>query len=35
MTTLLRQVSYQGQREDKPAGQVVRLVPHPHRQPGG
>jgi bifunctional non-homologous end joining protein LigD len=25
---LLRQVSYQGQREDKPATQVVRLVPH-------
>ena len=26
---LLRQVSYQGQREDKPARQVVRPVPHP------
>jgi bifunctional non-homologous end joining protein LigD len=26
---LLRQVSYQGQREDKPARQVVRSVPHP------
>jgi bifunctional non-homologous end joining protein LigD len=26
---LLRQVSYQGQREDKPATQVVRVVPHP------
>jgi bifunctional non-homologous end joining protein LigD len=26
---LLRQVSYQGQREDKPARQVVRLIPHP------
>jgi bifunctional non-homologous end joining protein LigD len=26
---LLRQVSYQGQREDKPARRVVRLVPHP------
>ena len=26
---LLRQVSYQGQREDKPAKQVVRPVPHP------
>jgi bifunctional non-homologous end joining protein LigD len=26
---LLRQVSYQGQREDKPARQVVRGVPHP------
>ena len=25
---LLRQVSYQGQREDKPAGQVVRKIPH-------
>jgi hypothetical protein len=29
---LLRQVSYQGQREDKPARQVVRLVPHPSRR---
>ena len=28
---LLRQVSYQGQREDKPARQVVRTVPHPPR----
>jgi ATP-dependent DNA ligase len=27
---LLRQVSYQGQREDKPARQVVRSVPHGH-----
>jgi bifunctional non-homologous end joining protein LigD len=26
---LLRQVSYQGQREDKPARQVVRPVPRP------
>ena len=26
---LLRAVSYQGQREDKPARQVVRSVPHP------
>jgi bifunctional non-homologous end joining protein LigD len=26
---LLRQVSYQGQREDKPAGQVVRSIPRP------
>ena len=26
---LLRQVSYQGQREDKPARQVVRDVAHP------
>jgi bifunctional non-homologous end joining protein LigD len=26
---LLRQVSYQGQREDKPAGQVVRAIPRP------
>jgi ATP-dependent DNA ligase len=26
---LLRQVSYQGQREDKPARQVVRPIPHP------
>ena len=29
---LLRQVSYQGQREDKPAKQVVRPVPHPSRR---
>ena len=28
---LLRQVSYQGQREDKPARQVVRGIPHPRR----
>ena len=28
---LLRQLSYQGQREDKPARQVVRRVPHPPR----
>jgi ATP-dependent DNA ligase len=28
---LLRQVSNQGQREDKPARQVVRPVPHPPR----
>lgn len=28
---LLRQVSYQGQREDKPVRQVVRPVPHPIR----
>ena len=28
---LLRQVSYQGQREDKPARQVVRSVPHQRR----
>ena len=27
---LLRQVAYQGQREDKPARQVVRSIPH-HR----
>jgi ATP-dependent DNA ligase len=27
----LRQVSYQGQREDKPAAQVVRSIPHPPR----
>jgi tripartite-type tricarboxylate transporter receptor subunit TctC len=26
---LLRAVSYQGQREDKPARQVVRPIPHP------
>jgi len=26
---LLRAVSYQGQREDKPARQVLRLIPHP------
>lgn len=25
----LRQVSYRGQRDDKPATQVVRPVPHP------
>jgi ATP-dependent DNA ligase len=31
---LLRQVSYQGQREDKPARQVVRPVPHPARRMG-
>jgi bifunctional non-homologous end joining protein LigD len=31
---LLRQVSYQGQREDKPARQVVRPVPHPPRSAG-
>ena len=30
---LLRQVSYQGQREDKPAKQVVRPVPNPTRRP--
>jgi ATP-dependent DNA ligase len=30
---LLRQVSYQGQREDKPAKQVVRRVPHPPQRP--
>ena len=30
--SLLRQVSYQRQREDKPAKQVVRPVPHPPRQ---
>jgi hypothetical protein len=30
---LLRQVSYQGQREDKPARQVVRPIPHPFRRP--
>jgi hypothetical protein len=29
---LLRQVSYQGQREDKTARQVVRPVPHPIRR---
>ncbi len=29
---LLRQVSYQGQREDKPARQVVRGIPHPQRR---
>jgi len=28
---LLRQVSYQGQREDKPARHVARLIPHPPR----
>jgi bifunctional non-homologous end joining protein LigD len=27
---LLRQVSYQGQREDKPARQVVRAIPLGH-----
>jgi hypothetical protein len=26
---LLRQVSYQGQCEDEPAGQVVRAISHP------
>ena len=30
---LLWQVSYQGQREDKPARQVVRAVPHQPRRP--
>ena len=29
---LLRHVSYQGQREDKPARQMVRLVPPPTRR---
>jgi bifunctional non-homologous end joining protein LigD len=29
---LRRQVSYQGQREDKPARQVVRPIPHPVRR---
>jgi ATP-dependent DNA ligase len=29
---LLRQVSYQGQREDKPAKQVVRPIAHPPRR---
>ena len=29
---LLRQVSYQGQREDKPARQFVRPAPHPKRK---
>jgi bifunctional non-homologous end joining protein LigD len=29
---LLRQVSYQGQREDKPARDIVRFVPHPARR---
>jgi bifunctional non-homologous end joining protein LigD len=29
---LLRAVSYQGQREDKPARQVVRPTPHPPRK---
>ena len=29
---LLRQVSYQGQREDKPARQVVRPIPHLRRR---
>jgi hypothetical protein len=27
--SLLRAVSYEGQREDKPAPQVVRSIPHP------
>jgi hypothetical protein len=31
---LLRAVSYQGQREDKPARQVVRSVPHPPKRKG-
>jgi ATP-dependent DNA ligase len=30
--SLLRQVAYQGQREDKPAAQVVRSIPHPSRR---
>jgi ATP-dependent DNA ligase len=30
---LLRQVSYQGQREDKPTHQVVRCVLHPPQPP--
>ena len=29
---LLRQVSYHGQREDKPARQVVGAIPHPPRR---
>ncbi len=29
---LLRQVSYQGQREDKPPRQVVRAIPHPRQR---
>jgi hypothetical protein len=29
---LLRQVAYQGQREDKPTRQVVRAIPHPKRR---
>jgi bifunctional non-homologous end joining protein LigD len=29
---LLRQVSFQGQREDKPAKQVIRPVPHQPRR---
>ena len=29
---LLRQVSYQAQREDKPARQVMRAIPHPPRR---
>lgn len=31
---LLRQVAYQGQREDKPAREVVRAIPHPARRSG-
>jgi DNA ligase D-like protein (predicted ligase) len=31
---LLRAVSYQGQREDKPARHVVISIPHPARRPG-
>jgi hypothetical protein len=31
---LLRAVSYQGQREDKPARQVVRSIPHLDRKGG-
>ena len=31
---LLRQISYQGQREDKPARQVARSIPYPRRQAG-
>jgi len=29
---LLRQVSYQAQRRDKPAHQIVRIAPHSPRQ---
>jgi ATP-dependent DNA ligase len=32
---LLRQVVYEGMREDKPAAEVRRPMPHPKSVPGG
>jgi bifunctional non-homologous end joining protein LigD len=32
---LLRQVVYEGMREDKPATEVRRPMPHPKSDPGG